>query len=91
MYYHMETIVQTRGPLTAHSLSRLSGMSRSKVNAILYNDLRFVKTERSPLSHVNVRAVWTWSHTPVTRPVTRARINSNNKQVRRKAVKEAEQ
>jgi hypothetical protein len=63
----METIVQTRGPLTAYSLSRLTGMKKSKVNAVLYGDLRFVKTEQRPLSRVNPRPVWTWSPVAVPR------------------------
>ena len=84
----METHVQTRGPITARTLSALTGMKKSKVNAILYGDLRFVKTDRSPLSHVNTRVVWSWSPVPVVRPPARPHINSRNKHVRRKATAE---
>lgn len=84
----METHVQTRGPITARSLSVLTGMKKSKVNAILYGDLRYVKTDRSPLSHVNTRVVWAWSPTPVVRPPARPHINSRNKHVRRTATAE---
>jgi hypothetical protein len=85
----MEAHVQTHGPITVRRLSALTGMKKSKVNAILYNDLRFVKTERSPLSHVNTRAVWSWSPAPVVRPSERPRINSRNKHVRRTAAAES--
>jgi hypothetical protein len=85
----METHVQTRGPITARTLSALTGMKKSKVNAILYDDLRYVKTDRSPLSHVNTRVVWAWSPTPVVRPPARPHINSRNKHVRRKAAAES--
>lgn len=81
----MEAHVQTHGPITVRRLSALTGMKKSKVNAILYNDRRFVKTERSPLSHVNTRAVWSWSPMPIVRPSERPRINSRNKHVRRTA------
>lgn len=86
----MEAHVQTHGPITVRRLSALTGMKKSKVNAILYNDLRFVKTERSPLSHVNTRAVWSWSPMPVVRPLERPRINSRNKRARRTATVEYE-
>jgi hypothetical protein len=85
----MEAHVQTRGPITARTLSALTGMKKSKVNAILYGDLRYVKTDRSPLSHVNTRVVWAWSPTPVVRPPARPRINSRNKHVRRAAAAES--
>lgn len=81
----MEAHVQTRGPITARTLATLTGMKKSKVNAILYGDRHFVKTDRSPLSHVNTRVVWTWSPTPVVRPLSRPHINSRNKHVRRTA------
>lgn len=84
----MEAHVQTRGPITARTLSALTGMKKSKVNAILYGDLRYIKTDRSPLSHVNTRVVWSWSPTPVSRPPARPHINSRNKHVRRKAAAE---
>lgn len=78
-------IVKERGPITAYSIGRLTGMKRSKVNAILHTDRHFVKTERSPLGHVTARPIWTWSNTPVPLPPARHHINSRNKTVRRKA------
>lgn len=81
----METLVKERGPITAHSIARILGMKRSKVNAILHADRHFVKTERSPLSNVTARPIWTWSATPVPLPPPRRHINSRNKDVRRKA------
>ena len=82
----MEQLVQQRGPITAYRLARLTGYKRSYVNALLHTNLHFVKTERSPLSHVTARPVWSWSDTPVTtRPPARTHINSRNKTARRKA------
>jgi hypothetical protein len=80
----METLVKERGPITAYSLGRLTGMKRSKVNAILHADRHFLKTERSPVSNVTARPVWTWSDKPVPLPVRRI-INSRNKAIRRQA------
>jgi len=85
----MEALVKERGPITAYSLSRLTGMKRSKVNAILHADHHFVKTERSPLGHVTARPIWSWSDTIVPRPPPRQHINSRNKTIRRKARAEA--
>jgi hypothetical protein len=81
----METLVKERGPITAYSIGHLTGMKRSKVNAILHANRHFVKTELSPLSHVTARPVWTWSDKPVPLPQPRRHINSRNKEVRRKA------
>jgi hypothetical protein len=84
----MEEIVKTRGPITAYSIGRILDMKRSKVNAILHSDRHFVKTERSPLSHVTARPVWSWSSTAVPLPVRRTHINSRNKAIRRASKKE---
>jgi len=67
----MEDIVKTRGPITAYSIGRILDMKRSKVNAILHSDRHFVKTERSPHSHVTARPVWSWSPELVELPVRR--------------------
>lgn len=80
----METLVKERGPITAYSLGRLTGMKRSKVNAILHANRHFLKTERSPTSNVTARPVWTWSDKLVPLPVRRV-INSRNKAIRRQA------
>jgi hypothetical protein len=73
------------GGVTAKRLAGLVGMSKAKVNAILHADRHFVKTERSPLSHVNARVVWTWSETPVNLPKSRVHINSRNKHAKKMA------
>ena len=83
----MEEIVKQRGPISAGRLSELTGFSRSKVNGILHTDRHFVKHERSPLSHVNARVVWTWSPNKVPLPPQRVHINSRNKLKRRMAQK----
>jgi hypothetical protein len=83
----MEEIVKQRGPVSARRLSELMGISRSKVNGILHGDRHFVKHERSPLSHVNARVVWTWSPKKVPLPLQRVHINSRNKLKRRMAQK----
>jgi hypothetical protein len=83
-------IVKERGPITAYSIGRLTGMKRSKVNAILHADRHFVKTERSPLGHVTARPIWSWSETKVPLPPARRHINSRNKTIRRKANAEYE-
>lgn len=80
----MEALVKERGPITAYSLGRLMNMKRSKVNAILHSNRHFHKTERSPISNVTARPVWTWSDKLVPLPVRRV-INSRNKAVRRQA------
>jgi hypothetical protein len=87
----MEDIVKTHGPISAHRLSFLTGLKRSKVNGILHSDRHFVKIERSPYSHVNARVVWTWSDTLVPLPAPRRHINSKNKIIRHVAKKEYEQ
>jgi hypothetical protein len=83
----MEEIVKQRGPISAHRLAELTGFSRSKVNGILHANRHFVKHERSPLSHVNARVVWTWSSKKVPLPPQRVHINSRNKHQRRMAQK----
>ena len=87
----MEEIVKARGPLTAHRLAQLLGIKRSNVNAILHTNRHFVKTERSPFSHVNARPVWTWSPVEVPLPPPRRHINSRNKTIRREAKKAYEE
>jgi len=79
----MEDIVKQRGPVSAHRLSELTGFPRSKVNGILHTNRHFVKHERSPLSHVNARVVWSWSPVKVPLPLQRVHINSRNKANRR--------
>ena len=86
----METLVKERGPMTAYSLGRIMKMKRSAVNAILHANRHFVKTERSPLSNVTARPVWTWSDKVVPLPVRRT-IDSRNKEARRRARAEAEE
>jgi hypothetical protein len=85
-----DDIVKLRGPISAHRLSHLTGFTRAKVNAILHADRHFVKHERSPLSHVNARVVWSWSPEKVPLPPARQHINSRNKAQKRKAKKEYE-
>ena len=87
----MDELVKSRGPLTAYRLAQLLGIKRSKVNAVLHADRHFVKTERSPHSHVNARPVWTWSETKVPLPPPRRHINSRNKTARRDAKQAYEQ
>jgi hypothetical protein len=84
----MEELIKTRGPITAYSIGRILNMKRSKVNAILHANRHFVKTEKSPLSHVTARPVWSWSSTVVPLPVRRVHINSRNKAIRRASKKD---
>lgn len=86
----MDDFVKQRGPVSAHRLSYLTGFTRAKVNALLHANRHFVKNERSPLSHVNTRVVWTWSPTKVPLPPARHRVNSRNKAQKYKAKKEYE-
>lgn len=79
------TLVQERGPITAYSIGRHLGVKRSKVNGVLHGDRHFLKTERSPLSHVTARPIWTWSDSVVPLPPPRQHINSRNKALKKKA------
>lgn len=85
MEAQVQNLVKERGPITAYSIGRHLNVKRSKVNAILHGDRHFLKTERSPLSHVTARPIWSWSNTVVPLPPPRQHINSRSKVVRRAA------
>lgn len=87
----MDELVKTRGPITAHRIAHIMNLTRSRVNAVLHTNRHFVKTERSPYSHVNAKPIWTWSEKEVPLPPPRRHINSRNKTVRREAKKVYEQ
>lgn len=77
-------LVQERGPVSARRIARILNVKRRLVNGILHSADKTCKTERSPLSHVNARVIWTISEKPV-RPDMRKKINSRNKAFRRAA------
>jgi hypothetical protein len=88
----LASIVQTCAQgISAKRLAERAGVKKCKVNAMLYADHRFVKNERSPLSHVDTQVVWTWSEKPAVRPKNRTRINSRNKTLKKIAQKELQE
>lgn len=82
-------LVAERGPISARRVAHVLGVSKRLVNGVLHSSTKTCKTERSPLSNVCTRPVWTLSDTPV-RPSFRRKINSRNKNDRRKARSEYE-
>lgn len=77
-------LVHERGPVSARRIAKILNVKRRLVNGILHGADKTCKTERSPLSHVNARVVWTISEQTV-RPDPRKKINSRNKAIRRAA------